>query len=111
MQPVLLFKGAPVIPMPSWRGRVRNRNTVPRFFQPALERLEARTLLATAIWTGNSPFTPSWSDFGNWAGFYRPNPFDDIVFPAGPNAAFSFNDSPPETPYGTISFPNFSPGF
>src|SRR5262249_54960707 len=46
-----------------------------------LELLEARELLAQAVWTGASTTSNNWSDTTNWQGGARPNAGDDIVFP------------------------------
>ncbi|MDY3559430.1 Ig-like domain repeat protein [Gemmata sp. JC673] len=90
--------------LPSWlrqlfRNKFTGHGTVAPFRSLAVETLEDRALLTTAIWTGaysaNHPTLPAdytWSNRENWApvqgyGFYRPGDDgdgvpDDVLFPA-----------------------------
>jgi large repetitive protein len=70
-----------------------------------LEHLETRLAPATDIWNGGGAPNFNWSNAANWSNG-RPNPGDDLVFPAGVPAAslVNTNDLSVGTAYNSISF-------
>jgi autotransporter-associated beta strand protein len=77
-------------------------------FHPAIEALEERSLLSTAIWTGGGA-NNAWTNPANWAANVAPSPGDDLLFPAGAARLAPTNDFPAGTQFRSISFSG--PGF
>ena len=64
------------------RVRAKDRERARRyFFQPAVEPLEDRRLLAVRVWDGGGA-NALWATPGNWVGDVAPQQDDSLVFPA-----------------------------
>ncbi|MFI5461401.1 MAG: beta strand repeat-containing protein [Isosphaerales bacterium] len=63
-----------------------------RAFRPVLSRLEDRTLLATATWTGAGG-NSNWADFENWSTNEVPGATDDVVIYTGPGVVVQTSGS------------------
>jgi autotransporter-associated beta strand protein len=70
-----------------------------------LEPLEGRLLLSiTRTWDGGSTTSSNWMDPLNWVGDQRPQPGDDLEFPAGAQRLSNINDFPDGTLFNSIKF-------
>src|SRR5262245_54202435 len=73
-----------------------------RRFQPGLEILEDRCLMATRVWDGGA-VSNNWTNATNWQGNIAPVAGDDLVFPAGVADKTADNNFDNGTPFNSIT--------